>query len=644
MSFEQNPFNLQKYGLSKSPEVEAAAKITEVRTGEPVPDDPASRIQNYLNRFKEITERPDPVEREKGIDAIKRVLHNKFVIKKDKIPESYYDSIKLKHRKEGHGDIEIPEDLRQELAGTIVAEQESSLDNWVDYLASDDAKYPDALKYWTMRSVLKMGRYDKGKKKFTERYGGAVSPFPDINREALAYIIDAVEKKYEGKSISFPYDIQDEEKKEFDKFLQGENFPKLYAWAIDKINPVSEELLKITDGEWRPYPKGSDHMSLAESLGGKGTGWCIAGEATAKRYLQGSAGIQGNDLEVFYSLDEEGQPTIPRVVVVSANNKISEVRGVAKEENLDPHIGAVVQAKLAQLPDGKAYEKKAGDMKHLTDLEDKVKNGEILDKADLRFLHEFDAPIEGFGYKRDPRIDELKSKRNKREDLCMIFNCTEEELEEKERFTLHDIPTFLKLPSATVLKDKKNGYKFDWTWEQEYREGRSIEDFALTDKDLQDMGLSDPEKRKELLQEIAKGKEHKELESVAKVFDIGDVIAQKRKENPNHPNYLTTKEVFEAIDEAGYRPATIEELLAFGKQSWKPDVDSKTLTDEEKLLQRVNAPYIYALSSPFPPSGGNRVVPSLGWNGVKRDLDGGDLGYDWNGYSQFLVFRKFSSI
>ncbi|MFA6099488.1 MAG: hypothetical protein WC750_01255 [Patescibacteria group bacterium] len=438
MPFEQNPFLQAKYGLSKSPEVESAAKRTEARTGEPVPEDPASRIQNYLDRIKNVlnpprleggSHRPDFDRRERNLEMLKRSLHGKFVIKQEDIPESYFNSIKLKHRKEGHGDIEIPEDLRQELAGTIVAEQESSLDNWVDYLASDDAKYPDALKYWTMRSVLKMGRYDKGKKKFTERYGGAVSPFPDINREALAYIIDAVEKKYEGRSVSFPYDIQDEEKKEFDKFLQNENFPKLYAWAIDKINPVSEELLKITDGEWRPYPKGSDHMLLAESLGGKGTGWCIAGEATAKRYLQGGAGNPGgNDLEVFYSLDEEGKPTIPRVVIVSADGKISEVRGVAKEENLDPHIGGVVQAKLAQLPDGKAFEKTAGDMKRLTAIDEKAKANQSLDKDDLIFLYEIEAKIEGFGYKRDPRIKELRDKRNLKEDAPIVFECQPNEI------------------------------------------------------------------------------------------------------------------------------------------------------------------------------------------------------------------------
>jgi len=205
---------------------------------------------------------------------------------------------------------------------------------------------------------------------------------------------------------------------------------------------------------------------------------------------------------------------------------------------------------------------------------------------------------------------------------------------------LKDIPTFSKLPSESELKKE---YKFDWIWDQEYRESRDIDDFSLRDEDLQNIGFNDPQKRQELLQEIASGRESNEAEPIAKVFDINEAIAKKKEKDSKHPDWLTTKEVFEAIDEAGYRPATLEELLAFGKQFWKPDADSETLTDEEKLLQRVNVPYIYALSSPFTGSGGHRRVPYLGWNGGKRNLYGSDFEIDWNGDRRFLVLCKLSS-
>ena len=57
----ENPnFLKQKYDLHNAPEVEAAARRTKKRTGEEFPlnsaEDANVRIQNYLNRFKEIND------------------------------------------------------------------------------------------------------------------------------------------------------------------------------------------------------------------------------------------------------------------------------------------------------------------------------------------------------------------------------------------------------------------------------------------------------------------------------------------------------------------------------------------------------------------------------------------------------------
>ncbi|MFA4954738.1 MAG: hypothetical protein WC641_05490 [Patescibacteria group bacterium] len=225
-------------------------------------------------------------------------------------------------------------------------------------------------------------------------------------------------------------------------------------------------------------------------------------------------------------------------------------------------------------------------------------------------------------------------------DLLKAFN---EAVEKKGHVTLRDVPTFTVLPSHDILKDKQAGYGFDYVL-NEYREGRPLSDFALTDKDLRDIGFDDLQKREELLQAIAQAKEHKESDRMATVFDIGDVIAKKQRENPSHPDRLTKKEVIEAIDAAGCRPATLEELLAFAKQFWRPDADPATLTDEEKLLQRVNARFIYALAYRFTDSDGLRDSPCVRWNGDKRRLSGGDAGSDgWSGDVHFLVFPKTSS-
>ena len=234
----ENPnFLKNKYNLHNSPEVESAANRTEARTGEELPQDPEDRIQNYLDRFTEIIERKEPAKREQGIEAIKKVLHNKFVIKPEEIPENYFTNQQRLAREQGHGDIEVTDEMREQLTEVVITDQKSSLDNWIDYLASDDATYPDWLKYYAFRSILSMGDYDKEKKQFSKRSVGTVKPFPDINREALALVLDAIEKKANKKEVNLV--VEDEEKKqEFQKLLQGENFAKLYAFAIDKVTPT----------------------------------------------------------------------------------------------------------------------------------------------------------------------------------------------------------------------------------------------------------------------------------------------------------------------------------------------------------------------------------------------------------------------
>src|SRR3989344_3404441 len=98
----ENPdFLKQKYDLHNAPEVEAAAKRAEKRVGEKVSQSPVARIQNYLDRFKEVIERKEPAKRERGIEALKQVLHDKFVIKPEEISEAYFNSVKERQAEEG---------------------------------------------------------------------------------------------------------------------------------------------------------------------------------------------------------------------------------------------------------------------------------------------------------------------------------------------------------------------------------------------------------------------------------------------------------------------------------------------------------------------------------------------------------------
>jgi hypothetical protein len=419
----ENPLNFlkKKYNLHNAPEVKQSAERTTFRTGEEVAQNPAEQIQNYLDRFKEILDRKDPEQREMGLRALKKVLHNNFVIHQDQIPESYYDNQGRIAREQGHGDIEVTKEQKKQLAEVVIADQKSSLDTWVDYLSGPDATYPDWLKYFAVRSVVSMGSYDKEKKEFSKRSNGTTKPFPDLNREALAYVLDVIEKKTNREHINLNH-LDGEQKESFGKLLAGENFPKLYAWAIDKLTPASAEQLAITKGSWIKYDQNTDHMPLVQSLQGHGTGWCTAGESTAKTQLE------NGDFYVYYSEDAEGDLGIPRAAIRMQGGKIAEVRGIAEQQNLDPFIAPIVQEKMKEFPDGASYEKKSEDMKKLTSIENKVTLGQELNQQDLIFLYEMNGTIQGFGYDKDPRIAEILETRDSSADAAIVFACAPDQI------------------------------------------------------------------------------------------------------------------------------------------------------------------------------------------------------------------------
>lgn len=420
-------FLKEKYDFHNSPEVESAVEHAERKTGERLPNDPEARIEAYLSRLQNIIE-PAKLEghenfdrKERNLEMVKTMLHKNFVIKPEEIPEGYFENQKKIMREQGHGDVEISEEQRAQLTEVIIADQESSLDKWIDYLVSEDATYPNWLKYYAIRSILGIGEFDKEKKQFSKRSKGTTKPFPDLNREALAYVLDILEKKYKGENIDLSK-LDTEDQTKLQQLLRSENFGKLYAFAIEKVTPESKESLENTKGKWIKYDQNSDHMPLVESLQGHGTGWCTAGESTAQTQLQ------NGDFYVYYSDDKHGNPTIPRAAIRMNGNQIGEVRGISKDQNLDPYIGDTVKEKLKTFPDGNAYEKKSQDMKHLTEIEKKAKTNQELNKEDLAFLYEIDSKIEGFGYQRDPRIEELRSQRNPEADMLIVFDCDESQI------------------------------------------------------------------------------------------------------------------------------------------------------------------------------------------------------------------------
>ena len=372
-------------------------------------DSPTEKIGKYFDRL----ERVHDIAKESPhkMEILKKFYYDKYVIKE--LPESYIHLQKKIARERCYGNITVTEEMKKEMLSTVQKEQEKSLDMWIDYLTSDNAMYPVWFKHYAFRGMLKLNKFDKEKGEFGKRSKTTTDAFIELNREVLARVYDTL-----AKEIGTNDEISEEAKKALEN---GESFKKLYEYYLTNTNFVNRS--SDTDGIWIKYDQGSDYKPLWKSLQGKNTGWCTAGEETAKTQLS------NGDFYVYYTKDDDGEYKEPRIAIrMDGKNKIEEVRGVGEHQNLEGCMTSIAEEKLNEFPDKDKYLKKVHDMKLLTEIDNKVNNNVDLTREELISLYEIDNKIEGFGYDRDPRIQEIRDKRNNKKDLAFIFHCKEENI------------------------------------------------------------------------------------------------------------------------------------------------------------------------------------------------------------------------
>ncbi len=414
---EKHPLHLKNPELQRSREVNRAVERQEDREDVKIPNDPAERIETYMDRLENIFLNPDERKRERNLEMFRDKIYDALIIKRENFPDSYFELQKRIARERGQTVEEIPENVREQMMDVAIEDQRASLDVWMDYLTSNDAVYPAWFKYFVWRNITKLSQFDKERGEFKKRTDSTVAPYPDIYREPLAQIADIYEKvKEDNKNLKEP-----EIREAFSK-----KFPSLYAELIQKSLAASMENREEIRGRWVKYEQGreGDAEKLFQSIEGKGTGWCTAGHSTAQ--IQ----IESGDFYVYYTNDTSGEPTQPRLAIrMEENNWIGEVRGILPHQGVEPIMQEVLDEKLQEFgSEADDYRKKSEDMKILTALERKRENNEPLTKDNLVFLYEINTPIEGFGYRKDPRIAELRSERNAEEDMLVIFECTKNEI------------------------------------------------------------------------------------------------------------------------------------------------------------------------------------------------------------------------
>mgnify|MGYP004691525427 CR=1 FL=1 len=379
-------------------------------------DKKRERLLNYFNRLEEIHKRVSESKNKSDEKLLKGFYYDLYVIKPEDIPESYFQNQVKLARERGYGNIELTNEDRKRMTDQVIEDQKHSLDKWIEYFLYDEESksYEMWEKYWVFQGLQSLGKYDKETYKFSKRDKTTVYPFPPVEREFIFTTLHLMEDYIKDKK-------GDEEIK---SALNSGNFKILYEYVIKQSMLKGKLQSNTTSGKWVKYEQGSDYNILRDSLQGYYTGWCTAaGENFAKSQLA------NGDFYIYYTLDNNGEAKVPRIAIrMDGNNKIEEIRGIANKQNMEPEMMPILEEKLKEFPDRNKYLKKEHDMKLLTLIDKKANNNIELTLNDLKFLYEIDSKVEGFGYEKDPRIDEIKSKRNIKKDYVLIFDVKKEEV------------------------------------------------------------------------------------------------------------------------------------------------------------------------------------------------------------------------
>ena len=422
-------------------------------------DKKRERLLNYFNRLEKIHKRVSESKNKSDEKLLKGFYYDLYVIKPEDIPESYFQNQVKLARERGYGNIELTNEDKKRMTDQVIEDQKHSLDKWIEYFLYDEESksYEMWEKYWVFQGLQNLGKYDKKTYKFSKRDKTTVYPFPPVEREFIFTTLHLMEDYIKDKK-------GDEEIK---SALGSGNFKMLYEYVIKQSMLKDKLQSNTTSGKWVKYEQGSDYNILRDSLQGYYTGWCTAaGENFAKSQLA------GGDFYVYYTLDNNGEAKVPRIAIrMNGKTEIEEIRGIADRQNMEPEMMPILEEKLKEFPDRDKYLKKEHDMKLLTLIDKKINNNIELTLNELKFLYEINSKIEGFGYEKDPRIDEIKSKRNIKKDYALIFDVKEEEValsqeeweENPNKFKVLVSDLYLWLlvkPNGLVLPHHINGSLF----------------------------------------------------------------------------------------------------------------------------------------------------------------------------------------
>ena len=353
------------------------------------------RNNNVLNKYENI---------KKYIDRLEKI-HLKI-----KNNPKYIERLKLYYYKKY---IIKPEHLKEkDKYEQIVQNQCISLNRWLDfYFSSTSDDIPMWAKFWSFQGMLRLGTFNKNTGKFNKREKNNTSVFADLNIEALRLSIELLRKYLNEEPIN---------DKDLFNLVKTGSFKKIYENSLKVLSLKKDPNY---DGIWIKYNSGSNPLTLVSSLQGFNTDWCIAGFATA--YKQLSEG----DFYLYYTKDKNGKYKVPRLCIrMYKDNIIREICGVAPKQNIETGFEEIIIDKINNFQDKSEFTYGLTQLSLLTRIYRKFKNNEKLSREELIFIYEINTNIIGVVPHKDPRIQEILNTRDKKYDLSIIFNCSEDEI------------------------------------------------------------------------------------------------------------------------------------------------------------------------------------------------------------------------
>ena len=381
-------------------------------------------VKLYENKLKLGSDIMQGSKREK-VSSYLDVLESarqKVIKSKDKeleilLKSFYYDLYVIKEDKIQIKNDALTTEQKIMKKNELINDQIYSLDKWLDYfLWSEDANnYAAWQVFWVLEGLQKLGRYDDDSKKYLKRDDTTIYPFPEINKEAVFNTVNLMEDYLKTKNGDVTI-----------KAALGQgNFKILYEYSLEQLRLKQENNIS-NEGIWVKYKQGTDYVRLFKSLQDTKTGWCTAiRESFAKDHLS------SGDFYVFYTKDKNEKYSIPRIAIrMDGNSRIVEIKGVDRNQNIDADVLDKLKEKLFEFSEGNKYFELIDDLEKLTVIYNKNENSEELTTDELKFIYELDKKIGFFGWKQDSRIEQIKSNRNVKQDLCKILDCSENEIAE----------------------------------------------------------------------------------------------------------------------------------------------------------------------------------------------------------------------